>query len=131
MSWRDAPLYTEVRALAADTVERAARWHHPWAEIACTRAATLVESVTLSLTFVRGRERHLEAADHANVALREALRIAGDLHLLPPGALREAERRSLRAGRMIGGWRQRLARGPPVDSLDDDEGGGAPPATTG
>lgn len=120
MSWRDAPLYTEAAALAAWVVERASAWPTPGgAQLAppTTEAAlALVDAVALALTFPEPRAEHLHAADEAVVRLRERLRLATRLGLVSPGGARHAQGRLLIIGRMIGGWRRRvaaLARAPP------------------
>ncbi len=113
MSWRDAPLYVEAFDLSIWVSERAGSWQHePLARHASSAAIDLVTSVSLALTFPDARERHLVATDEGVVRLRTLLRMAEGLELLSKGGLRHAAARLAEIGRMVGGWRKRLARQP-------------------
>ena len=111
MSWRDAPLYVETFDLSGWVIERAGSWpEKTLAQRAVEEAIGLVCSVSLALTFPVERERHLAETDRGIVRLRTVLRIAERLELLSPGGLRYAAERLSAAGRMVGGWRKRVAK---------------------
>ncbi len=113
MSWRDAPLYVEAFDLSVWVAERAGSWRHePLARHASGAAIELVTSVSLALTFPDSRKRHLAETDEGVVRLRTVMRIAESLELLSKGGLRHAAARLAEIGRMVGGWRKRLARRP-------------------
>ncbi len=133
MSWRDAPLYVEAHDLSRWLLERARAWDSPNDSLLGRRMTShtceVVEKVALALTFPATRAQHLEAVDHRVVTLRMQLRLAVDLGLLSAGAHRYAAGRLDAVGRMLGGWRKRLARrrsGQPHDST-----GSGPPAARG
>jgi hypothetical protein len=112
VSWRDAPLYVETQDLALWVIERAARWScaddRLLAPLVARSAADLTSAVSLALTFPQTRREHLEEADHAVVRLRNLLRLAHGLGLLPANGLRFATGRLDAVGRMIGGWHKRV-----------------------
>ncbi len=114
MSWKDAPLYVETHDLACWVLQRAHSWPQrgddQLSRLAAGAACELVISVSLALTFPPTRADHLECADHAIVRLRTLLRLAGQLELLSAGGLRFASGRLREIGRMVGGWRKRVAR---------------------
>ncbi len=113
MSWRDAPLYVEAFDLSVWVCERAGSWQNELlARQASAAAIELVTAASLALTFPDARLRHLVATDEGVVRLRTVLRIAKGLKLLSSGGLRHAASRLAEIGRMVGGWRKRLARGP-------------------
>lgn len=131
MSWRDAPLYIEVHDLAREVLGRAPAWtaagHALVATAAGGAALDLLAAVAQALTFPDTRPTHLVAADQALVRLRAILRVAQELDLLGAGAARALHGRTLLAGRMIGGWRKRVA-GDPSIQLPPGRG---PPSATG
>ncbi len=114
MSWRDAPLYVEANDLACWVVARANAWaksDHRYLGLLVVRGASeLVSEVALALTFPDTRTEHLRRADHEIVRLRMLLRLACQLEQLRPGGLRFAAERLEVIGRMVGGWRKRVAR---------------------
>ena len=120
MSWRDAPLYVEANDLARWVVERANAWarldHRHLAYLVTGEACGLVSEVALALTFPYTRAEHLRRADHGIVRLRMLLRLACQLRQLRPGGLRFAAERLGTIGRMVGGWRKRVARGALAES---------------
>jgi hypothetical protein len=133
MSWRDAPLYVEAHDLAVASIGRATTWSAArgtlLAPVLVRAAGDLLDEVSLALTFPQTRAAHLERADHAVVRLRGALRLARDLGLLSPGALRQADERLGAIGRMIGGWRRRpAARDLAPEASDYVHSGKGPPA---
>ena len=111
MTQREAPLYVEAHDLARWVIERADSWGDRGGVLSVRvsdAACGLLEAVSLALTFPRGRARDLEEADRAMVRLRVLLRVAEELGLLSPSALRFACGRLQTAGRMVGGWRKRV-----------------------
>lgn len=138
MSWRDAPLYVEAHDLARWLLERTRSWPSPGGEQLARAvgeaALELLTTVALALTFPATRGEHLEAADHAVVRLRAALRLSCELGLLSPGGLRFACGRLQAVGRMIGGWRKRLRPTAPPGGQrlpgGLEEGNGPPAART-
>ncbi len=119
MSWRDAPLYVEAHDLTRWIVERTNAWtsreDRHLAPLITRDACDLLSAVSLALTFPATRRVHLEQADHGIVRLRVLLRVARGLGLLSAGGLRFASGRLSVMGRMVGGWRKRVAsaRSPP------------------
>ncbi len=116
MSWRDAPLYVESHDLAL-LVAIAADGTGDGTLLRCReRTLDLLEAVSLALSFPADRAAHLRRADEAAASLRVVLRVAQDAGALSGGRQREAARRLRVIGRMLGGWRKRVARsarGPP------------------
>ncbi len=121
MSWRDAPLYVEANDLACWVVARANTWtkidHRHLALLVTRGACELVSEVALALTFPDTRSEHLQRADHEIVRLRMLLRLACQLKQLRPGGLRFAAERLEVIGRMVGGWRKRVAKGALITNL--------------
>jgi hypothetical protein len=113
MSWRDAPLHAESQDLAVWVLQRVAAWPaagQPVLAARCARLAVrLVEHVSLALSFPQERPRHLARADRCVARLREVLRLAVATGQLSAGGHRFAAGRLLGIGRMIGGWRKRVA----------------------
>lgn len=134
MSWHEAPLYVDAHDLASWVIERANAWpperERHLASLVVGAACDLVTAVSLALTFPATRTRHLEAADYLIVRLRTLLRLAQSLKLLSPGGLRYAAGRLQEIGRMVGGWRKRVAKRQPAP-LPADSGDGPPPARGG
>ena len=111
MSWRDAPLYVEAFDLSCWLVERTAAWEHrSLARLVTAAAVDLVSAVSLALTFPAARRRYLMRSDEGVVRLRTVLRIAQATGLLSNRGLRFAAGRLAIIGRMVGGWRKRLAK---------------------
>lgn len=129
MSWRDAPLYVEAHDLARELFQRAPAWQaagqHTLTTQTTEATARVLGAVALALTFPETRAHDLAEADRALVHLRCLLRLAQELGLLSAGAHRLLAGKSLAAGRMIGGWRKRVAR---TNLSPLDPGCGPPPA---
>jgi hypothetical protein len=114
MSVQGAPLY--VRAL--DLAIALGRAVEPWPPAALgshgrplLRAADrLLCEITVALAFPSRRGRSALAADLAAHRLRVRLRVAEGLGLLSAGAALAHQRELLAIGRMLGGWRKRIAR---------------------
>ena len=117
MSWRDAPVYVEAHDLARWITERALCWdaaaRGALGDRLCHAATDLLTSVSLSLTFPDRRADTLRDADEATQELRALMRLARELGLVSPGGQRFVAGRLLIIGRMLGGWRKRVARHPP------------------
>lgn len=125
MSAQRAPIYVQTHDLARWILERIETWppergvtlRGPLSETTCQ----LVTSVSLALTFPRGRLEHLHVADKSVVRLRMLLRLAGDLALFSPGGLRHAQGQLLAIGRMLGGWKKQLQPSPMQGSSGKEE----------
>lgn len=111
MSWHDAPLYVESHDLGRWVIEKASSWPTDAHLGALVTAAgcDLVTAISLALTFPSRRAEHLYDADRSIVRLRTLLRLAKDLNLISPAGLRFAHGRLRTIGRMVGGWRKRVA----------------------
>ncbi len=120
MSMLDAPLYVQAHDLAIWLSERTVSWpaaHGDLATAVREGACELTCRAALALTFPDRRARHLRRADETIVRLREHLRIAAGLHLLSRRRLRYAAGELAEIGRMIGGWRKRVARHLPPEAV--------------
>ncbi len=126
MSWRDAPLYVACHDLVVWTAQACGPDVVGLRVTDC--ACTLLESVSLALTFPAGRALHLRDADRAVVRTRVLLRVAADTGVLGPRRARFALGQLVDIGRMIGGWRKRVERSALSESQPR---GGPPPASTG
>jgi len=112
MKTRYAPLYVKSYDLTLDLLTRCDKLPRQARPVLGARiqeaACTLLEQVSLALTFVEGRESRLLQADEALLSLRLSLRLAGDRQLLGAGELRFVHDRLDEVGRMLGGWRRSL-----------------------
>jgi hypothetical protein len=132
VTWREAPLYVEAHDLTRWVIELARTWGDrdagPLAARVVDAACALLEAVSLALTFPSGRALDLEEADRSIVRLRVLLRVAHELGLLSPSALRFACGQLQTAGKMVGGWRKRVDK---HDSFAEQYSGDGPPAAAG
>lgn len=113
MKWRGAPLYVELRDLAAwfarlDDVGGPAVDHEGLrAELARTARRALCRSAR-ALAFPEVRAQALQDLDELVLDARVLTALATDLGLLSPRQQRFVTARLDRVGRMLGGWRRSL-----------------------
>ena len=121
VSWHDAPLYVESHDLGRWVIEKASSWPSDahLAALVTTAGCDLVTAVSLALTFPSDRAEHLCEADRSIVRLRTLLRLAKDLSLISPAGLRFAHGRLQAIGRMVGGWRKRVANANSATPFDE------------
>lgn len=112
MTVAEAPLYVRAHDLAVWVARTTAAWPPSARDLAvAARAAAreLAVAAALALTFPADRPAHLRRADEGIVRLRELLRVAVDLDVLKREGLRHAAAELADIGRMVGGWRKRIA----------------------
>ncbi len=133
MSWRDAPLYVEAHDLAVWILGQAKGWSGGAETYLGPRVAgaacDLVDAITLALTFPDRRAAHLERADAAVALLRTRLRLAQGVEMVSVHGVRFACGRLRLIGRMVGGWRKRVANSRQA-RLGETISGDGPPAAT-
>ena len=125
MSWRDAPLYVEAFDLAAWLLPRTERWPATLGDASAAAARDVVLAVARALAFPDRRRTHLQVADEALQDLRVLLRLARTLDHLTAAQHRFVAARIEASGRMLGGWRRRVAR-----RAGETLTGGGPPAAS-
>ena len=122
MSWRDAPLYVHAHDLAAQVVARVTAMPEPERQVlgqgVADIAQELLDQGSVALTFPDGRASSLAQADAALVRLRVRLRLCLEAGLTSSGWHRQATERISLIGRMLGGWRKRVAAHPPTGPPD-------------
>ena len=104
---KEAPIFVDAYQATLDIQQRLGGVDTPLAQRACSHALRLLEATTLAL---KGWDpiENLEIADRGLLALRLALRLVCDSHVVEPDSLLPTLERLDAVGRQLGGWQRKL-----------------------